>query len=296
MKKSITGLGSALITPFNEKGKVDIVALRNVVASQANFVDFFVVLGTTAETATLSENDKRKIMDYLPENAMCKPLVLGIGGNNTVAVAGEVASLSNQYKLSYSAILTVCPFYNRPSQEGLFRHFVEVASRSALPIILYNVPARTGVNLLPETVMRIYNEVPEQIYGIKEAGGNIAQLKQLISLANGKFKVFSGDDNLAYEAAKAGADGLISVASNAFPADFYKIVHLEQDAEQLMRRYSKMVSLLFKEGSPAGIKTLLTRQGLIKNYLRLPLVPNSPEVQNEIFGELDALNGQLSLF
>ncbi len=296
MKKQISGLGSALITPFNEKGNVDFVAFRNVIFHQHNAADFFVVLGTTAETATLTENEKQKIIEYVPENAATMPLVLGIGGNNTNVVVAQVQNLTSQYSSAYSAILTVCPFYNRPSQEGLFRHFVAVAEASKLPVILYNVPARTGVNLMPETVMRIYEAVPEQIYGIKEAGGNIKQLTELTELAKGKFKVFSGDDNLAFEAAKAGADGLISVASNAFPTDFHKIVHLDEDAEDLQAKYAEMIKLLFAEGSPSGIKTLLARMGMIKNCLRLPLVPNSAEIQNKIFAQLDALSGQLSLF
>ena len=185
---------------------------------------------------------------------------------------------------NYAAILSVCPYYNKPSQEGLYQHFCKVAEASPIPVILYNVPGRTGVNLLPETVMRIYEAQPEKIAGIKEASGNVEQIKHLIDLAKDKLLVISGDDGIACKIMEAGGAGLISVASNAFPQDFWDIVHKKDQAKQA--KYDQMVKLLFKEGNPVGIKAVLAQKGIIQNYLRLPLVPASKGLQEEIKKEL----------
>ena len=219
------------------------------------------------------------------------PLVLGVGGNNTAAVCAELNALQSELKENYAAILSVCPYYNKPSQEGLFRHFSAIAEASPVPVILYNVPGRTGVNLLPETVMRIYEAHPDKIAAIKEASGNISQIKELIALFHSKpdiqdddFLVISGDDAIACELMEAGAAGLISVASNAFPEAFRRIVH-EKDAAQ-QAQYGEMIRLLFAEGNPAGIKTVLAQKGIIENVLRLPLVSNSTAVQEAIRSQL----------
>lgn len=298
----LKGLGTALITPFDVEGKVDYAALERLLDTQlTGAVDYIVVLGTTGESATMTEDEKREVRRFIVDYTRQKPtansqkpipLVLGVGGNNTAAVC---ESLRTMDLTGFAAILSVCPYYNKPNQEGLYQHFCAVAQASPIPLILYNVPGRTGVNLLPETVMRIYNTYPDKIVGIKEASGNIEQITQLINLvnrqsivnrqsSNRQFLVISGDDGIACEIMEAGGAGLISVASNAFPEDFYDIVHKKDQAKQA--QYDEMVKLLFKEGNPVGIKAVLAQKGIIQNYLRLPLVPASKELQEEIKKEL----------
>ena len=280
----IHGLGTALITPFDADGKVDYNALARLLDTQlTGAVDYIVVLGTTGEAATLSAEEKREVRQFIVRHVDGRlPLVLGIGGNNTVAVVQDIRAMQKELARDYAAILSVCPYYNKPSQEGLYQHFCAIATASPVPVILYNVPGRTGVNLLPETVMRIYEACPDKIAGIKEASGNVEQIKQLIALSApySAFSVISGDDGIACELMEAGAAGLISVASNAFPKDFHRIVHHKDAA--LQAQYTEMIRLLFVEGNPAGIKTVLAQKGIIGNYLRLPLVPNSPAIQEQI--------------
>ena len=300
---SIKGLGTALITPFKADGSVDYEALARLLDTQlTGMVDYIVVLGTTGEAATMSADEKRGvrqfIVDYVKQftihNAQCTiPLVLGVGGNNTAAVCAELEAMKEELVRDYAAILSVCPYYNKPNQEGLYQHFCKVAEASPIPVLLYNVPGRTGVNLLPETVMRIYEAHPDKIIGIKEASGNVEQIKRVIQLANSQFTmhnsqlpflVISGDDGIACEVMEAGGAGLISVASNAFAEDFWHIVH-DKDAV-LQAKYAEMVRLLFAEGNPVGIKAVLAQKGIIENNLRLPLVPASPELQEKIKKEL----------
>ena len=284
----IKGLGTALITPFDANGSVDYKALARLLDTQlTGKVDYIVVLGTTGEAATMTEAEKREVRTFIRQYVAGRlPLVLGIGGNNTAAVCESLKTID---LTGFEAILSVCPYYNKPNQEGLFQHFCAVAKASPVPVILYNVPGRTGVNLLPETVMRIYEAVPDKIVGIKEASGNIAQIKDLIALANSKLKIknyelpfliISGDDGIACEVMEAGGAGLISVASNAFPEDFWDIVHKKDQAKQA--KYEQMVRLLFKEGNPVGIKAVLAQKGIIQNYLRLPLVPASKELSRQL--------------
>ena len=292
----LRGLGTALITPFKADGSVDYEALARLLDTQlTGFVDYIVVLGTTGEAATMTENEKHEvrtfIVDYVKHSAISHqqsviPLVLGVGGNNTAAVC---ESLHTMDLTGFEAILSVCPYYNKPNQEGLYQHFCAIAEASPLPIILYNVPGRTGVNLLPETVMRIWEAHPDKIAGIKEASGNLEQIKHLIKLSAissqpSEFLVISGDDGIACEVMAAGGAGLISVASNAFPEDFWHIVHKKDQAKQA--QYEQMVRLLFKEGNPVGIKAVLAQKGIIQNVLRLPLVPASAELQTQIQKEL----------
>ena len=319
----IKGLGTALITPFKADGAVDYEALARLLDTQlTGEIDYIVVLGTTGEAATLTAEEKKEvrrfIVDYVRLAAFKRhypamddpnieaairpvpiPLVLGVGGNNTAAVCAELKENSEELMRDYAAILSVCPYYNKPNQEGLYRHFCAVAEASPIPVILYNVPGRTGVNLLPETVMRIYHAHPDKIVGIKEASGNVDQIKHLISLSASETSdlsakrsvskavcqrsgllVLSGDDAIACELMEAGAAGLISVASNAFPADFHRIVHNKDRA--LQTKYAEMIKLLFAEGNPVGIKAVLAQKGLIGNYLRLPLVPASETLQQQI--------------
>jgi 4-hydroxy-tetrahydrodipicolinate synthase len=252
------------------------------------------VLGTTGEAATMTGEEKRKVRQFIVKYVNGRlPLVLGVGGNNTAAVIADLKAMRTELILDFTAILSVCPYYNKPNQEGLYQHFCAVAEASPIPVILYNVPGRTGVNLLPETVMRIYEAQPKKIIGIKEASGNIEQIKHLINLINAEGTkreainlplVISGDDGIACEVMEAGGAGLISVASNAFAEDFYDIVHKKDQVKQA--QYAEMIRLLFKEGNPVGIKAVLAQKGIIQNNLRLPLVPASAELQAQIKKEL----------
>ena len=299
----IKGLGTALITPFKKDGSVDYEALARVLDTQlTGAVDYIVVLGTTGEAATMTADEKRDVRRFIVNHVRQHqsqhqsqrqiPLVLGVGGNNTAQVISDLHAMKDELILDFTAILSVCPYYNKPNQEGLYQHFCAIAEASPIPVILYNVPGRTGVNLLPETVMRIYNAHPDMIIGIKEASGNIDQIKHLIHLSTlsdsglstlspeDGLLVISGDDGIACEVMEAGGAGLISVASNAFPEDFRHIVH-DKD-RTLQARYAQMIKLLFAEGNPVGIKAVLTQKGIIQNYLRLPLVPASEELENQI--------------
>ena len=275
----IKGLGTALITPFKADGSVDYEALKRVLDTQlTGAVDYIVVLGTTGEAATMTEHERAEVRTFVRKYVNGRvPLVLGVGGNNTAAVCESLKTMDLN---GFEAILSVCPYYNKPNQEGLYQHFCKVAEASPVPVILYNVPGRTGVNLLPETVMRIYEAQPNKIAGIKEASGNVEQIKHLIDLAKGKLLVISGDDGIACEIMEAGGAGLISVASNAFPEDFWDIVHKKDQVKQ--EKYQEMIRLLFAEGNPVGIKAVLAQKGLIGNYLRLPLVPASNSLQQKI--------------
>ena len=304
----IKGLGTALITPFDANGKVDYEALARLLDTQlTGFVDYLVVLGTTGEAATMTEKERAEVRTFIRQYVNGRiPLVLGVGGNCTAVVCESLKTIDLR---GYEAILSVCPYYNKPNQEGLYQHFCAVAEASPIPVLLYNVPGRTGVNLLPETVMRIYEAQPDKILGIKEASGNIEQIKRLIKMSteyrvqntdqispysvseavctpSGKdgLLVISGDDGIACEVMEAGGAGLISVASNAFPEDFWHIVH-DKDAA-LQAKFDEMVKLLFAEGNPVGIKAVLAQKGIIQNYLRLPLVPASEELKERIKKEL----------
>ena len=278
----IKGLGTALITPFDANGKVDYEALARLLDTQlTGFVDYLVVLGTTGEAATMTENERAEVRTFIRQYVNGRiPLVLGVGGNCTAVVCETLRTID---LTGFEAILSVCPYYNKPNQEGLFQHFCKVAEASPIPVILYNVPGRTGVNLLPETVMRIWEAHPDKIYGIKEASGNVEQIKSLIGLSGeAGLLVISGDDGIACEVMEAGGAGLISVASNAFPEDFWHIVHDKDRA--LQTKYAEMIHLLFAEGNPVGIKAVLAQKGIIQNYLRLPLVPASEELKERIKG------------
>lgn len=269
------GLGTALITPFMEDGIIDFQSLSAMIEHQVNGgVDYLVIMGTTSEAPTITHDEQDQIIAYVVKQVAGRvPLVLGVGGNSTAAVVQRLEELSERLLTDFAAILSVTPYYNRPQQEGLYLHFSAVAEASPVPVILYNVPKRTGVNLLPETTRRIYDAHPQKIMGIKEACGSIEQFTETVNLSNGDFSVISGDDDLAYEMMKAGGDGLISVASNAWPKEMKQIV-AEKDA-MMQQRLSHLIHLLFVEGNPSGIKTVLTEMGLIKNVLRLPLVPNT---------------------
>ena len=273
------GLGTALVTPFTEDGKIDFQALGTLIEHQvAGGTDYLVILGTTSEVPTLSHKEQEEIVTYVVKQVAGRmPLVLGIGGNCTAAVIEKIEGWKEILAEHFAAILSVTPYYNRPQQEGLYQHFCAVAQASPVPVILYNVPKRTGVNMLPETTRRIYDAHPQKIMGIKEACGSIEQFTETVNLSNGDFSVISGDDDLAYEMMKAGGDGLISVASNAWPKEMKQIVR-EKDAV-MQAKMGHRIHLLFVEGNPSGIKTVLSEMGMIENVLRLPMVPCTENTQ-----------------
>jgi len=293
---SLRGLGTALITPFLPTGEVDYEGLQRLLDHQLQGgVDYLVVLGTTGESVTLTDEEKSQVRHFIVDYVAGRlPLVLGVGGNNTQAVVRQLQELNPFLTQHFSAILSVCPYYNKPSQEGLFRHFTAIAEASAVPVIVYNVPGRTGVNLLPETVVRIWQALPDKVLGVKEASGNLEQIQHLLnlvqsglglfSLVQRPFLVISGDDGIAADVMKMGGAGLISVASNAWPEDYAAMVHRHDLTIQ--ERYATMVHLLFREGNPVGIKTVLSQRGMIHNVLRLPLVESSPQLQEEIAQEM----------
>lgn len=273
------GLGTALVTPFLENGDIDYNALSTLIEHQiAGGTDYLVILGTTSEVPTLTHAEQDKIIAHVVKQVAGRmPLVLGIGGNSTAAVVEKIEGWKDVLAEHFAAILSVTPYYNRPQQEGLYLHFCEVAKASPVPVLLYNVPKRTGVNLQPETTRRIYDAYPEKIMGIKEACGNLEQFAATVSIANGNFAVISGDDDLACEMVKIGGAGLISVAGNAWPSEMKQIVR-EKDAI-MQAKMGHRIHLLFVEGNPSGIKTVLAEMGMIKNVLRLPMIPCTANTQ-----------------
>ena len=287
-KQIIQGLGTALVTPFTETGKVDETALHRLLDRQlAAKVDFLVVLGTTGEAATMTAREQAFVRKTIVEHVAGRvPLVLGVGGNCTQEVVERLGVLSTELKRDYAAILSVCPYYNKPQQEGLYRHFAAIAEASAVPVILYNVPGRTGVNMLPETVFRLAASYPHKIIGVKEASGKQEQIETIIRGTRGsEFVVLSGDDGLAAPLMLNGAQGLISVLSNALPEDTMRLVHqptLEQQAA-----LDELIKALFAEGNPTGIKGLLSIQGVTSDHVRLPLVAASAGLKSDLRKLLD---------
>ena len=288
MKQKIQGLGTALVTPFTETGKVDETALHRLLDRQlAAKVDFLVVLGTTGEAATMTAREQAFVRKTIVEHVAGRvPLVLGVGGNCTQEVVERLGMLNTELKRDYAAILSVCPYYNKPQQEGLYRHFAAIAEASAVPVILYNVPGRTGVNMLPETVFRLAAGYPHKIIGVKEASGKQEQIEAIIRGTRGsEFVVLSGDDGLAAPLMLNGAQGLISVLSNALPEDTMRLVHqptLEQQAA-----LDELIKALFAEGNPTGIKGLLSIQGVTSDQVRLPLVAASAGLKSDLRKLLD---------
>lgn len=287
-KQIIQGLGTALVTPFTATGKVDETALHRLLDRQlAAKVDYLVVLGTTGEAATMTAREQAFVRKTIVEHVAGRvPLVLGVGGNCTQEVVERLGVLSTELKRDYAAILSVCPYYNKPQQEGLYRHFAAIAEASAVPVILYNVPGRTGVNMLPETVFRLAASYPHKIIGVKEASGKQEQIEAIIRGTRGsEFVVLSGDDGLAAPLMLNGAQGLISVLSNALPEDTMRLVHqptLEQQAA-----LDELIKALFAEGNPTGIKGLLSIQGVMSDHVRLPLVAASAGLKSNLRKLLD---------
>ena len=297
MRKRMTGMGVALITPFKENGDVDYAALDNLVQTQLDGgTDFLCVLGTTAETPTLTLGEKRNIRQRIIKKVAGRiPILLGVGGNCTNNLIEE---FKTEDFTGVDAILSVTPYYNKPSQHGLYSHYKAIASATSLPIYLYNVPGRTGVNLLPETVLRLANECPN-IVGVKEASGNLEQIKNIIDNAPEGFDVLSGDDGLICDIMKLGGVGAITVFGNAYPKAFTDMLHYAADGNyeeacKLDNAFADVCRLLFADGNPAGVKSLLAHQGKIENNLRLPLVPARKEVDDAMKNAMTNLDKFLS--
>jgi 4-hydroxy-tetrahydrodipicolinate synthase len=288
--KDLIGTGVALITPFNKDYSVDVNGLIRVVNhSIENGVDYLVVLGTTAESATLKKNEKQLVIDTIvTANKGRLPLVLGIGGNDTAAVIDEI---QNRNLSNFAAILSVSPYYNRPTQEGIYQHFAAISRASSKPIIVYNVPGRTASNMLPETVIRLANDF-ENIVAVKEAAGDIVQAMRLISGCPEDFLVISGDDMVALPIVLAGGAGVISVIGQAFPKEFSEMIRLGlednvSEAYKIHYKISPAIDYIFAEGNPAGIKAVFSKIGLCGDTLRLPLVGISGGLRAEIDSYVD---------
>ena len=289
----LDGLGVALVTPFNKDFSIDYESLEKLI----DYVieggcDYLVALGTTGEPPTLSLEEKEKLSRFIKiKNAGRIPLIIGIGGNCTEKVVDDIKRLDLN---GYSAILSVTPYYNKPNQEGLFQHYRTISDVSPLPIILYNVPGRTGVNLNAETTLRLAT-YSNKFIGVKEASGNIFQAEEIMRKAPINFKVISGDDAAIFSLMRKGACGVISVLANVFPNKVKQLVELCQkqnymEAEALQDNLLPLISSLFEDGNPGGVKALLERMGLIKNILRLPLVPVKKETAEKLIKEAENLH------
>lgn len=293
LQQSLKGLGVALITPFLPDKSIDFEALKRLVNNQIESgTDFLVVLGTTAETPTLSLTEREQVRRFIVEvNAGRLPLVAGCGGNSTAAVIEELGATDFS---GFSAILSVAPYYNKPSQEGLYQHFKAVAETSPLPVILYNVPGRTGVNMKPDTTLRLAHDCPN-IIGIKEASGITGQAGTILRGKSDDFMLWSGDDILTLPWVALGADGIISVAGNAFPTEMSALVSNALDgdvkkAAAIHHSLAEFMGLLFADGNPAGIKCALAVLGRCADVLRLPLTPVSEPTRLKMTEAINKLN------
>jgi len=290
--KKLKGTGVAVVTPFKKDLSIDFVAIKNLVDFLVeNDINYIVVQGTTGESSTMSNDEKiisRKA--FVEANNNRVPLVLGLGSNDTMSLLNEIKESDF---LGYSAILSVTPYYNRPTMEGLYKHYSLIAQSSTIPIILYNVPSRTGCNILPETTIRLANEF-KNIIGIKEASGDLNQVKQLIINKPDDFLVISGDDNTAYQSVLMGGDGVISVIAGCIPKEFSEIINLsmekkEFESQSKFKIVKPLLDYLFLEGSPSGIKSALHKLNLCENILRLPLVPVSDELKIKINNSISTI-------
>lgn len=290
---NLKGMGVALITPFKEDDSVDYEALGKLVDYQIqNGTDYLVVLGTTAETPTLTEEEKKKIIDLVVTRVRGRiPIVLGVGGNCTRSIVEKLKS--DNYD-GVDAILSVVPYYNKPSQEGIYHHYKAISAATKLPIVLYNVPGRTGVNMTAETTLRIAREC-KNVIAVKEASGNITQMDDIIKNKPSHFNVISGDDGITFPLVTLGAIGVISVIGNAFPREFSRMVRLGlagdyDSARTTHHSFTELFDLLFVDGNPAGVKSMLHMMGFIENRLRLPLVPTRIVTFEKIRDVLHQLN------
>lgn len=291
--RKIEGTGVALVTPFTKDEEVDFPALEKLVNHVIDGgVDYLVALGTTGESVTLTKSEKIAVLEKIKEVAGGRvPIVLGHGGNNTKVL---IESL-NEYDLTgISAILSVTPAYNKPSQTGLYEHYKKFIEASPLPVILYNVPGRTGVNMLPRTTLKLANEFPKKVIAVKEASGDLSQMMEIINKAPKGFEVISGDDGITLPLIASGGTGLISVIANAFPHEMSSVVNfaLEEkynEARMIHYQLLDLIGLTFANGNPGGVKAMLNKIGIIENVLRLPLVPVIPETEDKILAAIDVL-------
>lgn len=279
------GLGIAVVTPFTQSGAVDYQALERLVKYQLESgADFLCILATTGETPCLSCDEKDAITSLVKDvNQGRVPILKYCGGNNTAAVIAEMQSTDWN---GIDGILSICPYYNKPSQEGLYQHFKAISQASPLPIVMYNVPGRTGVNMSAETTLRLAWEC-ENIVGIKEASGSLEHVDEMIKGKPERFDVISGDDALTFSMIASGAAGVISVIGNALPKEFSRMIRLEfqgeyEPARKIHHMFTELYSLLFVDGNPAGVKALLSDMGLIENVLRLPLVPTTIKTKEKM--------------
>ena len=283
MKNIFTGSGVALVTPFNKDYSIDYDALRKLVRYQIdNGTDFLVVQGTTGESPTLSQDEKLQVLQtVIDENKGALKIVYGVGGNNTMDVGEKLKKVP----VGVDGILSVSPYYNKPTQQGIIEHFSYIATCTHLPIILYNVPGRTGSNMLPSTTLKLA-EIPNLV-AVKEASGNMEQIMEIIRLKSEGFGVLSGDDAITMPLIAAGADGVISVVANAFPKRFSEMVHASMDENLPVARKAhydllSITKMFFEEGNPGGVKVSLNKQGLMEETMRLPLYPVSDSLRNRI--------------
>jgi 4-hydroxy-tetrahydrodipicolinate synthase len=289
----LKGMGVALVTPFNEDESVDYGALMRLVEYQIQHgVDYLVVLGTTAETPTLTDGEKEEIVSRVVEKVRRRvPVVMGVGGNCTRALVDKLKH--GDFK-GIDAILSVTPYYNKPSQEGIYRHYRALAEVTPLPLVLYNVPGRTGVNMTAQTTLRIADEF-DCVIAVKEASGNITQMDDIIKHKPADFQVISGDDGITFPLIALGAVGVISVIGNAFPHEFGRMVRLAlagdyENARVMHSRFAELFELLIVDGNPAGVKSMLNMMGFIENKLRLPLVPTRIPTYEKIRDVLSKLD------
>lgn len=279
------GLGIALITPFTTDGEVDYKSLKRLVEYQLdNGADFLCILATTGEAPCLTKAEKDEITVFIKQIVNGRiPILKYCGGNNTAAVVDEIKTTDWS---GIDGILSICPYYNKPSQEGLYQHFKAIAEASPLPIVLYNVPGRTGVNMTAATTVRIAKDFPN-IVGVKEASGSLEQVDEIIKNKPDNFDVISGDDALTFSMIASGAAGVISVIGNALPKEFSRMIRLEfkgeyEPARKIHHMFTELYSLLFVDGNPAGCKALLNDMGMIENELRLPLVPTTIKTKQKM--------------
>jgi 4-hydroxy-tetrahydrodipicolinate synthase len=282
---NFTGTGVAIVTPFTTKGDIDFPALTKLVEHLIKGrVEYIVVLGTTGETATLSKEEKQQVIAHIIKATKKRiPLVLGLGGNNTAEL---VIQLKKDDLSGFDAILSVSPYYNKPSQEGIYQHYKAIAKASPLPIILYNVPGRTSSNITAETTLRLANEF-KNIIAIKEASGNIEQCMKIIKYRPDNFLIISGDDNLTLPLIASGADGVISVVANAYPKDFsdmvrFALVHDLKNAQKLHYKLMEITEQLFADGNPGGVKVVLAKKKITQPTVRLPLVEPNDTVKAKL--------------
>ncbi|SEB53620.1 4-hydroxy-tetrahydrodipicolinate synthase [Tenacibaculum sp. MAR_2009_124] len=290
--QEFVGMGVALVTPFNEDLSVDFGALRKLVTYNIdNGTDYLVINGTTAESATITKEEKIEIIKVIVEvNEGRLPLVLGVGDNNTQVVVDELKSLD---LTGIDAVLSVAPYYSKPTQEGFYQHFKVVAEASTKPVILYNVPGRTAKNMLPETILRLARDY-DNVIGVKEAGNIQQQYYELLKNKPEDFLIISGDDDLALGTVLAGGAGVISVIGQAFPKDFSEMIRLglegkNKEAFALHYKLMDLIGLIFEENNPAGIKSVLKKLTISGDSVRLPLVPASSDLQNRINDFIDHL-------